>query len=127
MARKKVSLLIYIIIGLALVGLVTQLFTNTANFITNLFVMIGIGVAIFAVIYFVFLRNRAPSNDMTKYKKAVKQSKAKYKNPKATSQSYNAAAKKSKPVPPKKKVSKRASHLRVIDGNKTKRKDRASL
>ncbi|OZU89992.1 hypothetical protein CIL03_02325 [Virgibacillus indicus] len=124
MNRKKISLFVYVIIGLALVGLISQLFTNTANFLTNILIMLGVAAAVFAVIYFVFLRKPAASNDMNKYKKAVKQSKAKYKNQNPGKQEAN--SKKQKPGLPRKR-SKRASHLRVIDGNKNKRKDRASL
>ncbi|MBT2214430.1 hypothetical protein KK120_01120 [Virgibacillus dakarensis] len=122
MNRNIVSVFIYLIIGLAAIGLVSQLFTNTASFFTSIFTMLGVGIAVFAVIYFVFLRKRTPSNDMKKYKQAVKQSKAKYKTKaKSTKQVH------SQPLPTKKKATKRASHLRVIDGNKHKRKNRASF
>lgn len=124
MDRKKFSFFVYVIIGLALVGLISQLFTNTANFLTNILIMLGVAAAIFAVIYFVFLRKPTASNDMNKYKKAVKQSKAKYK--KQTPGKQESYSKKQKPSLPKKR-SKRASHLRVIDGNKNKSKDRASF
>ncbi|MGY0693017.1 SA1362 family protein [Virgibacillus sp. FSP13] len=122
MNRNKFSILIYIIIGLAVIGLVSQLFTNTTSFITSIFTMIGFGLAVFAVIYFVFLRNRAPSSDMKKYKQAVKQSKSKYKDTKKQPQTKH-----TQPLQMKKKTHKRASHLRVIDGNKHKRKNRATF
>ncbi|UJL44823.1 hypothetical protein KFZ58_10250 [Virgibacillus sp. NKC19-16] len=125
MARNKMSVLIYTLIGLAVIGIVSQLFTNTANFFTSIFITLGIGIAIFAVFYFVFLRKKTPSNDMKKYKKAVKQSKAKYKQPKATHQT--ATANRQQQTQIKRKVNKRAPHLRVIDGNKHKKKDRASF
>ncbi|WP_099158482.1 SA1362 family protein [Virgibacillus ndiopensis] len=124
MLRNKLSLIMYLIIGLAVVGLLSQVFTNTINFITNIFIMIGIGLAFFALIYFVFLRKRAPSSDMKKYKKAVKQSKSKYghdNKPNFTN------SKRPQQVQMKKKLNKRASHLRVIDGNKHKRKNRATF
>ena len=126
MVRNKVALFVYVIIGLALVGLISQLFTNTANFLTNILIMLGVAAAIFAVIYFVFLRKRTASNDMNKYKKAVKQSKAKYKSQNSGKQPVY--SKKQKPGLPRKR-SKRVSHLRVIDGNKNKGKgkDRASF
>ncbi|MEN1970562.1 SA1362 family protein [Lentibacillus sp. N15] len=121
MIRNKFSVFVYVIIGLAAIGLFSQLFTNTAHFFSRIFTMLGFGIAVFAVIYFVFLRKRAPSNDMKKYKQAVKQSKAKYKSNTKPQQ------KASQPVHMKKKAAKRASHLRVIDGNKQKRKNRASF
>ena len=124
MARKIFPALIAAIIGLAAIGLVTQLFTNTVSFFTSIFIMIGVGIVIFALFYFVFLNKRAPSNEMKKYKKAVKQSKAKYKQAKPSNYTGNTNK---KPVSHKKKRSKRAPHLRVIDGNKSKGKDRASF
>ncbi|WP_373892748.1 SA1362 family protein [Virgibacillus natechei] len=124
MARGKMSILIYTLIGLAVIGMVSQLFTNTVNFFTSIFITLGIGIAIFAVFYFVFLRKKTSSNDMQKYKKAVKQSKAKYKQPKETHQTATANKQHAQI---KRKVNKRAPHLRVIDGNKHKKKDRASF
>ncbi|MBP2078217.1 SA1362 family protein [Oceanobacillus polygoni] len=125
MGRSKFSIVVYLIIGLAVIGLISQLFGNTINFLTNILIMIGIGVAVFALLYYFVLNKRNPSNsdDMKKYKKAVKQSKSKYKQP-----SSPTVAKQTKPVvTQKKKRSKRATHLKVIEGNKAKRKDRASL
>ncbi|MBP1969724.1 anaerobic C4-dicarboxylate transporter [Virgibacillus natechei] len=124
MARSKLSVLIYILIGLAVVGVVSQLFTNTINFLTNIIIMIAIGVAIFAAFYFIFFRKRNPSNsnEMKKYKKAVKHSKAKYKDNKTA-----ITNKKPQSIQSKKKLNKRATHLRVIDGNKHKKKDRATF
>ncbi|ASK63220.1 hypothetical protein CFK37_14215 [Virgibacillus phasianinus] len=123
MFRNKFSVFLYVILGLAAIGLVTQLFTNTVNFLTNIMIMLGIGVAIFAVIYVFFFRRRATSNDMKKYKSAVKQSKSKYANKTFSSIPGN----KKKPASLiKRKSSKRATHLRVIDGNKHKRKKRAT-
>ena len=124
MVRNKLAVLVYIIIGLAVVGIVTQLFTNTASFITNLFLMIGIGAAIFAAIYFIFLKNRASSNEMKKYKQAVKQSKAKYKQ--QSNPNVKPSVKKQVQPLKNKKSAKRATHLRVIEGNKSKSKKRAS-
>ncbi|MFA1821562.1 SA1362 family protein [Virgibacillus oceani] len=126
MSGNKIATLVYIIIGLAVIGLISQLFTNTVGFLTNILVMLAIGLAIFGVIYFVFLRKKSPSNDAKKYKQAVKQSKTKYKNqnPNRSSMTKN---KKPQPVQSRKKLHKRASHLRVIDGNKSNPKDRASL
>jgi len=124
--NNKGSLLVYAIIGLAIIGVVTQLFSNTASFLTSILTMLGFGVAVFAVIYFVFLRKRTTSNESKKYKQAVKQSKAKYSSSKQQTKPA-ASAKRPKPFSIKKKASKRTSHLRVIDGNKSKRKNRASF
>ncbi|WP_010530962.1 UbiA family prenyltransferase [Lentibacillus jeotgali] len=125
MGNNKGTLVVYLVIGLAIIGVVTQLFTNTASFLTSIFTMLGFGIAIFAVMYFVFFKKRTPSNDNKKYKKAVKQSKAKY-----SSQQNKPKTPSKRPQQPfslKKKSNKRPSHLRVIDGNKSKRKNRASF
>ena len=124
MKRNKIALLVYVIIAFAAIGLVSQLFGNTKNFLTSIVVMLGIAAAIFALFYFVLQRRRGSSDEMKKYKQAVKQSKMKYKpteksavQPKVKQNSGNAP----------RKSKKRASHLRVIEGNKPKDKDRASF
>jgi len=113
----------YLIIGLAVIGLISQLLGNTVNFLSNILLMLGIGVAIFGVLYFFVLRKRTSSNtdDMKKYKQAVKQSKSKYNRRHDTVASVAKTS-----HTPKRKRNKRASHLRVIEGNKPKGKDRAS-
>ncbi|SFA71558.1 hypothetical protein SAMN04488072_101194 [Lentibacillus halodurans] len=124
MVNNKGALLVYAIIGLAVIGVITQLFSNTASFLTNILTMLGFGIAVFAVIYFLVFRKRNTVNDTKKYKQAVKQSKAKY------SQRQNKSVTSSKhpqSFPLKKKPNKRPSHLRVIDGNKSKRKNRANF
>ncbi|HEX6594425.1 MAG TPA: SA1362 family protein [Bacillota bacterium] len=121
MARKTLPILIYGIIGLAIVGIFSELFTNTVNFLTSVFIMIGIGVAIFGAFYVIFLRNKNPS-EMKKYRQAVKQSKRKYKQtfkPASITTKFQTTQK-------RKKLRRRPHHLRVIEGNKSKRKKRAS-
>lgn len=118
MVRNKFSIIVYILIGLAILGLFTQLTGNTLRFFINIFIMIGVGLTIFAVIYYVFIKNEEQSDEMKKYKQAVKQSKAKY----SKANKYKGYS--NKPAI-KKRRNRRASHLRVIDGNKDKKKDRA--
>ncbi|API90517.1 hypothetical protein J32TS6_02190 [Virgibacillus pantothenticus] len=125
MKRKSISIPVYMIIGLAVIGLTTQLFTNTVSFINSMLISIGVGVVLFTIIYFLFIRKKNSSNEMKKYKQAVKQSKAKYHHQKPV---HKATAAKEQPSNAlRKKRNKRAAHLRVIDGNKHKRKDRASF
>lgn len=81
--------------------------------------MLGMGLVLFAAIYFLFFRNRG-TDETKKYKQAVKQSKRKYKR------QTQAVKTRTQPVVTKSKFKKRPSHLRVIDGNKTKKKKRAS-
>lgn len=125
MFRNKFSIFVLVILVLAGIGLLTQLFTNTADFLTNIMMMLGVGVAIFAVFYVFFLRKRAPSNDMKKYKSAVKQSKSKYKP--TNFSGATSTPKRKQAVQMKRKINKRAPHLRVIEGNKHKRKNRATF
>ena len=129
MVRNKFSIVVYVIIGLAVIGIISQLFTNPIVFMNNIFMMIGFGLVVFAVIYFVFLRKRKSSNsgDMKKYKQAVKQSQLKYKQ-----KNVNQTAKPRKQMQQnqiRKRTSKSKSHLRVIDGggDKPKRKNRANF
>jgi len=114
----------YAVVGLAVIGLLSQLFTNPLSLIKNIFIMLGVALAFFAVLYFITQRKQTHSDDMKKYKQAVKQSKSKYnrgtpgperKVIRSSQQQVNS------------KHSKRAPHLRVIDGNKPKRKNRANL
>nr|WP_244986897.1 SA1362 family protein [Oceanobacillus caeni] len=118
----------YVIIGLGVIGIVSQLFTQPGKFVMSILTTIFFGLVIFALIYFVFLRKKAPSNEMKKYKKAVRQSKAKYKSDNVRATHAAKLTSKKQPNPIKKNRSRRsAGHLKVIDGNKTKRKDRASF
>src|SRR5699024_10472306 len=115
MKRSKVAILVYIVVAFAVFGLLTQLFSNTVNFLIGILVTLAIAAAIFALFYFVLLRNRNTSDETKKYKQAVKQSKMKYQQ--------NTAPKKVEPSKLKKNTAirrrgkRRASHLRVIEGN----------
>ncbi|HLR80692.1 MAG TPA: SA1362 family protein [Bacillota bacterium] len=124
MARKTLHVLIYGIIALAIIGIFSELFTNALNFVTSILIMIGVAALIFGAFYFIFLRNKGSSttSEMKKYRQAVKQSKRKYKNHgKSTSKPTKLQTTRGR-----KKVRRRPHHLRVIEGNKSKRKKRAS-
>lgn len=124
MKRNKLAILVYVVIGLAVVGLFSQLFGNTKNFFINIFIMLGVTAAIFALFYFVLQRRRGSSDDMKKYKQAVKQSKHKYQQKPAPKNTPQPKVKRNTGTVRKGK--KRATHLTVIEGNKSKEKDRAS-
>src|SRR5690625_4060830 len=111
MQRKKMPIIFYVIIALAVIGLMT----NPTHLVRNIFMMLGGGVVIFSLFYFIFRKPRPTENDeMKKYKQALKQSKRKYQ----TTQSQQARPRKSK--------AQRASHARVIEGKKHKLKNRAT-
>ncbi|MFS0561941.1 SA1362 family protein [Terribacillus sp. 179-K 1B1 HS] len=135
MRRSGSSIIVFVLIGLAAIGVVMQLVTSPGAFFQNVLVWVGGAVLFGALLYFILtrLRGRATaggsgSNDMQKYKKAVKQSKQKYKQPKArpvnkpaksaTSMKKASAAKRKRSI----KDRSRGPQLRVIEGNKQKRK-----
>lgn len=128
MRRSKSSIIVYAIIGLALLGIISQLFTNPMSFLKEIFMIIGVGVVLFSVVYLMFFRNRrgTNSNEMKKYKQAVKQSQQKYKT---TNPQQTTASKQNTHTQSKKRNHQRTAHLRVIDGNrdKSKRKNRATF
>lgn len=129
MGVSKRSVLIYSILALAALGLVTQLFGNTKGFLMNIFVMLLIAVAVFMFVYFVFMKKSPATNsEMKKYRKAVKQSKMKYKNANTMQIKSNQSKLQSRSKP-KKRIGKRVTHLRVIEGkkNRGKEKDQATF
>lgn len=111
--RRHQPIWMYILFGLAVVGLVSTFLTDFNSLIRNTIITaITIGI-IYAIVHTFFLK-RHNSNEIKKYRKAVKQSKKKYAQ-KPTG-SYTQAKK--RPVSKLKKRHKKTSHLRVIDGNK---------
>lgn len=113
--RKNVIL--YSIIGLAIIGLTFQLIKNPLGIFKWLFFMLIFAVIIFTVVRFFIKRsNPRSTSEMKKYKQAVKQSKQRYQH----KQPSNKRPQKNSP---RTRRRKRATHLRVIDGNKSKSKD----
>jgi beta-lactamase regulating signal transducer with metallopeptidase domain len=132
--RNWMTPIIYTLFALAVLYVGIQLFTNTSSFLSSMIMMIGIAVLVYGAIYFLFLRNRGfggggNRTEMKKYKQAVKQSKQKYKQPTPTIKKSSMTKPKVKPSPIGKKNRKRSSapHLRVIEGNKDKQKNRATF
>ncbi|MFD2208941.1 SA1362 family protein [Virgibacillus halophilus] len=123
MLRNVFSKLVYIIIGLAVIGIIAQLVTNTSGFLKSIFIMVGVAAVATIAFYFLFGRTRRSGNEMKKYRKAVKQSTRKYKKH-APSTSKKASPGKLKQTQIKKRIRKGPSHLRVIDGNKSKRNNK---
>ncbi|GIO27487.1 SA1362 family protein [Ornithinibacillus bavariensis] len=122
MRKGKASFIIYGLIILAAIGIVWNLVTNPAGFLTNILMMVIMGLVLFGILYFVVFGRRGSSSEEKKYKQAVRQSKSKYTQNRNTVQTYQ----NQQPSTIKKKNKKRPNHLRVIDGNKAKRKKRAS-
>ena len=116
MVRSKFSIVVYFIIGLAVIGIGSQLLNNPSALFRNILIMVGMAVVIFSVFYFFLIRKGSSLKDdeMKKYKKAVKQSQRKYKHTHANLVINN--KNKLKHSQQKRKSRRRASHLRVIDG-----------
>ncbi|MFC7060602.1 SA1362 family protein [Halobacillus seohaensis] len=134
MSRKWITPIIYTLITLAIFYVGVQMFTNTSSFLSSIIMMIGFAALIYGAIYFFFLRHRtsAPTNgkEMKKYKQAVKQSKQKYKptnTVKAVKTKDSTSSKNPSPFNSKKNKRKNSPNLRVIQGNKNSKKDRASF
>lgn len=127
MVRNKFSIFVYSIIGLAFIGIISQLFQDPTAFLKSVLMTIGIGVVLFTVVYFFLFRSRKRTltNEMKKYKQAAKQSQLKHK---ANRQRKN-TNKQQTPHRIRNKSNQSASHLRVIEGNKDKpkRKNRATF
>ncbi|WP_082233864.1 SA1362 family protein [Halobacillus massiliensis] len=134
MSRNWMTPLIYTLMTLALFYIGLQLFTNTSSFLSSIIMMIGMAVLIYGALYFFILRHRtggrggSRSNEMKKYKQAVKQSKQKYKSPSIKPAKAQPSPAKPSVMKNKKQRRKSTANLRVIEGQKNnKRKDRASF
>src|SRR5699024_6102640 len=116
--RSKMSIIMYIVISLAIVGLISQLFTNLTGFLMSILIMLVIAFVVF-LIFSHFARNRvggsSASPEMKKYRQAVKQSRQKYGQ---TEKNVKKATPKRKDVKQqrKRRRRRRATHLRVIKG-----------
>src|SRR5690625_2726523 len=113
--RNKLQVFMYIIIGLAIIGVISSFVSSPSKFIVSIFMMIGVAFVVFMIFSFI-VNKKSPqsSNEMKKYRKAVKQSKAKYSNQR------NSQIKKEKAPSShtRGRRSRRASHLTVIEGKK---------
>ncbi|SDX69528.1 SA1362 family protein [Salimicrobium album] len=124
MARGWFKWVMYVFIGFAVFYIVNQLLTNTGSFLASILTMVVVAAIIYGVIYFFFIRRRpggvrGNTDEMKKYKQAVKQSKQKY----GTSSSEPVKSSR----PSGKQTRKRRSnapHLKVINGSKGKNKDK---
>lgn len=122
MARSMLSWLSYGIIGLAILGLGFQLITNPLNLFKSILFIVALSAIIFGLFYFLFFRQRYASNEMKKYKQAVKQSQRKYK----TNSERPPLTKRPSQIMQRKRR-RRHPHLRVIHGKKSKKRNRANF
>src|SRR5690625_4532938 len=114
--RNKLQVFMFVIVGLAIIGVISSFISSPSKFIVSIFMMIGVAFVVFMIFSFIVNRRSPQSNDeMKKYRKAVKQSKAKY-NKKPTNSHIRKSKDSSSHV--KGRRYKRASHLTVIEGRK---------
>src|SRR5690625_6176118 len=80
MRHNKLQFVLYILISLAIIGVVSSLIQNPGSFIVQIFMIVAIAFVVFLIFSYVVQR-RSPQNssEMKKYRQAVKQSKEKYK------------------------------------------------
>lgn len=131
MVRKKLPMIVYLLIALAVTGIAIKLFNNPVGFLKSTLITLTIGIAIFGFVYFVLFKNGTAqasnqSSEMKKYKQALKQSKAKYSNNMPTKSKSRTKPTQTKGQV-KKRHSRRPTHLKVIEGNKKEEKNRATF
>src|SRR5690625_6562664 len=77
--RNKLQVFMFVIVVLAIIGVISSFISSPSKFIVSIFMMIGVVFVVFMIFSFIVNRRSPQSNDeMKKYRKAVKQSKAKY-------------------------------------------------
>lgn len=125
--QNKGSIVLTVILGLAVIGLISFIGNSPGKFMLNILMIAVIGFVIFLILRAVMGRRTGDSGgEMKKYKQAVKQSKQKYniQEEKPKQKSKKAAFGKSR------KKRRNRPHLTVIDGkkgiNNKEKKDRAS-
>lgn len=124
MRRNITSILIAFIVGLAVVGVLTMLIKNPGSLLITILLMVGVAFVIFFIMRAVLNRvgpgSGGNSDEMKKYRKAVKQSNQKYNTqPKKIKQRQ----KNHKLKQVSKKRRKNVPYLKVIDGKKSSNKE----
>ena len=115
--RNKLQVFLYVIIGLAIIGVISSFVNSPSKFIISIFMMIGVAFVIFMIFsYIVNTKGSQSNNEMKKYRKAAKQTNAKYKS--KTNMSKYSKKDNLSSLRVKAKRSKRTSHLTVIEGKK---------
>lgn len=110
----------YMIISLALVGLLSMLFLNPLHLFKSVLSVFLFGALLLVIIRFLFRRNNQNANEMRKYRQALKQSQKRYQHnqrPNSNIRIRNNRVQRRR----------RPTHLRVIEGKKSKDKDRATF
>jgi len=116
LARNKFPIVLYIVVALAGFGFVISLMRNPGGFMFSILISIAIAFLIFKVLSAVLRRRQGETSDeMKKYREAVKQSNKRFEKPDTKS------AAKRQPVNKRKRRRKKVPHLRVIEGKKSEK------
>lgn len=118
-------MLMYLIVGLSIIGLMSFTLREPSKLLTVLVTTIVVGLIIFFILNAVLKRRMYGTNndEMRKYRRAVRQSQKKYQ------QKYPTVYQNPSRPTTKRKHKRRPTHLRVIEGKKSMKKnnnDRAS-
>ncbi|MET3195848.1 SA1362 family protein [Gottfriedia sp. OAE603] len=130
MNQKVYTSIFYGMIALALFGLIAELINDPAKLLQRI-LFIGLILLVLYFIYRVFTSSNSQRSQQDSYRKAAKQTVKKYNTQKNSSvkKSFNKSkptSRKSTSSPLLRKRNKDSSHLTVIEGEKGKKKDRAS-
>ncbi|MEH6936283.1 SA1362 family protein [Bacillus sp. JJ664] len=130
MNQKVYTSIFYGMIALALFGLIAELINDPAKLLQRI-LFIGLILLVLYFIYRVFTSSNSQRSQQDSYRKAAKQTVKKYNTQKTSSvkKSLNKSkptSRKSTSSPLLRKRTKDSSHLTVIEGEKGKKKDRAS-
>ncbi|HLS66575.1 MAG TPA: SA1362 family protein [Pseudogracilibacillus sp.] len=125
---KRLPIVIYFIFGFAIVGLISSLIRRPSSFLLSIFVAVLIGFVIYFILTSFLDRQRGGSSDeMRKYRRAVKRSQQKYRNP--GDRIVNNRTVKKQTIK-RRRPRRRVNHLTVIEGKKSSnsndKKNRAS-
>jgi len=128
--QKVYTSIFYGMIALALFGLIAELINDPAKLLQRI-LFIGLILLVLYFIYRVFTSSSSQRSQQDSYRKAAKQTVKKYNTQKTSSvkKSFNKSkptSRKSTSSPLLRKRNKDSSHLTVIEGEKGKKKDRAS-
>ncbi|MEK4908196.1 SA1362 family protein [Niallia sp. FSL R7-0648] len=125
--KNRFSLILFgSIIFLAFIGLSVNLIKNPSGFFLNIVVMVAVGAAIW-FIYRHFSTSSPQKKEQKAFLKAAKQSKKRLQTRDRSSSGQQQSTKTSSIKANKHKRSKSTAHLTVIEGKKSKKKNRASL
>lgn len=127
MLKKNTSL--FIVIGfilLAVLGIVAKLLANPGMFLKGVFIFAIVGVIVYVVIRNLYQPSQA-RHEHQAFKKAAKQSKKKYSQRGQKTSPQTKIRGNIYSLNKKKNRTNNGTHLRVIEGKKGKKKNRASF